>query len=195
MSTTKKAFKEVEAFLRPFQNVLALKDEVEVAGSLENLIAQRKRELADAEAKLANVGASLKAADEEAQKIIADGQADAAKTRAAAERELQSAEGARAKAEEALAAAKAKAADMVADGEKARADALAVSEADRAACASDCQVSIDAAKVRVAALNDDARKAQAVLDGINNQIGHRQNDLAGVKAEIERLRSRFATSA
>jgi len=71
MSNAKRALSQIATFLKQFKNQRELDEEIAVAGSLENLIAQRRRGLADFKAQIATTGDRLNAADAGAQSRIA----------------------------------------------------------------------------------------------------------------------------
>src|SRR5690242_796978 len=72
MSKSKRAVAEVSAFLKGFRNFLELEKQLEEAGSIENLIAARQRDLAALEAKVAGISGQLAEADAQAAQHLAD---------------------------------------------------------------------------------------------------------------------------
>lgn len=192
MSTSKKALRSVKAFLQPLQAVIDLEDEIEQAGSLENLIAERRRALADLDTQVGQLGAKLAEAEVERVQWIESGKVEAAAVLTKAEGRTPGI------VDEAKAQAAAASATIMAAA-KAEADAIIAGGRDEAqrivAAAQEQRVAIEQqAQARVVAADAAAGVADRKRGEANADVAAAEKRLAAVNAEIDRLRNRFTTA-
>lgn len=192
MSKGKKALGEATAFLRQFRNLLDYEDELEQAGSFENLIAKRKADLAELDAKAGLLDAKLAAAEVERVRIIEAGNAEAAAIVAEVQAQTPGILD-RAKSEaavmgaEIIAAANAQAEGIVASSRKEVSGILASANARAAETDAAALERVAAADARIATAEQSLRDVVASIKAANQQ-------LAAVNTEIDRLRNRFAAA-
>lgn len=189
--TAKKALKEATDFLKQFKGILDLHEQIEEAGSIENLIAARKRELQDLNAKVSGISGKLAEADAEARKRVSDGEAEANDLRANAGTVVTAANALKAEADKVMAAAKAVAEKMVAD---AKAESVAVQQgtAQTKGAADALAADIVAkAQARAAEIDRVAASRQDDVHALDNEITDRSKKLAALKSELAAITARL----
>lgn len=189
--SSKKALKEATDFLKQFKGILELQEQIEEAGSIENLIAARKRELQDLNAKVSGITGKLAEADAEAAKRVANGAAEANDLRVNAGTVVTAANTLKAEAAKVMAAARAAAEKMVADA-KAEADAVRQATARTKSAAEVLAAeTVAKAQARAAEIDKVAASRQDDVYVLDNEITDRSKKLAALKSEVAAITARL----